>query len=226
VIATEGVQVHQAAIAGYYGDLRAMLRERRLDEAMAQLEQAPKLGIRPVDLIEGLVQPLIYRLLGLSPSMPTNFEYERRFVVQVTTLLERLAMTYPELHRYRNIDKPVVLLLSVPSDVSMLGVRVIELGLASRLVTSKVVVQGHGLAEVMEQLQRHAPAIAGFFALSEGQLDQIERLAAGLRANAVLPKFAFLVYEVVTRERCVDDRQCGLIRCRNAMDIVRLIESN
>jgi hypothetical protein len=222
----ESAPAYQTRVASYYGELRALVRDGRIGEAIEQLDQAPSLGIRPSDLMVGLVQPFIAWLAGFWASAQFHPEYERQVVDPLTLLLERLATRYPELGRYRNVEKPAVLFLSTGGSTPAIGLQIVEFGLATRAVSSKVIVQGMGLEAVRQQLLQHQPLTVAFTVSTDEQLMQTEELVVGLRVTPALAKLKFLVGGLVVRQGRVIESKVGLVHCRSALDILRHIDLN
>jgi hypothetical protein len=225
VIANESANERHSLIATYYGELRALVREGRIGDAIEKLDFAPSLGIHPADLMVGLLQPFIAWLAGFWVTAKFHPDYEHQVVEPLTLLLDRLASQYPELARYRGVERPTVLILSKTDVSELIGLKIIELGLAARAVSSKVVVEECDFETLRQQLLRYRPLVLGFTATTEEQLLHIEARVAELRRCSELSNLTILVGGLAVRLGVVSDPKLGMIHCRSVMDILRHVGS-
>ena len=225
VILDECTLCQQRLIAGFYSDLRSLVRERRTSEAIELLGQAPRLKIRCSDLVAGLIQPLLHWLGDLLVCSQVRPEQAEQYIAPISLLLDQLDSRYPDLRHFCGVTNPVVLLHCEPGPIHRVGLRVVELGLAARGVSNTVVTPGFGYRETVELLLRYEPLAVGFTVHSDEQLVQLEQLVADLRDKPVFSKTKFLVGGTTIRLGRTLDAKFGLIHCREAMDILRHLDA-
>ncbi|MGC4069581.1 MAG: hypothetical protein QM784_33980 [Polyangiaceae bacterium] len=210
----------QREVAAYYGELRTLVREGRIDDATLLLDQAPGLGIVPSDLVAGLVQPLVHWLSGFlsETSLPAIL---RDYTGKMAVFLEQLALRYPELERFRNVDSPRVLLVAAAGEFGWVGDLMAELTLAAHAVSSRVVSFDGDVWAILTQIRQCQPQCLGFGVSSEDQLLAIEGLVERLREEPSLLPMMMLVGGLPIRMGLTLDSKLGVHHCRSAMDIVR-----
>lgn len=223
VIASECMNQRQTAVATYYGDLRCLVRDGRIDDALKRLEEAPNLGILPADLIVGLLQPFVAWIASFCVTAKLNSDYERRIVQPLSLLLNRLAEHYPELERFRNVDYPMVLFLSSQEFRAEIGLQIVELGLAARAVSSKIVIEAAVPEELCLQLLRYQPRVIGFTAMTEEQIKRVEGRVRSLRKMPEFANLTILLGGIAARYGLETDPELKIVQCRSVMDILRHI---
>jgi hypothetical protein len=225
VIASECMSQRQTAVANYYGDLRCLVRDGRIDDALKRLEEAPNLGILPADLIVGLLQPFVAWIASFWVTAKLNSDYERRIVQPLSLLLNRLAEHYPELERFRNVEYPMVLFLSSQEFSAEIGLQIVELGLAARAVSSKIIVEAAVPEELCLQLLKYQPRVIGFTAMTEEQIKRVEGRVKSLRKMPEFANLTILLGGIATRYGFETDPELRIVQCRSIMDILRHIGS-
>jgi hypothetical protein len=210
----------QRVVAAYYGELRTLVRDGRIGDATRLLDQAPALGILPSDLVAGLIQPLIHWLSGFL-SEATSPSMVRDYSQKIAVFLEQLALRYPELDRFRNVDCPRVLLVAAPGDLGWVGDLMAELTLAAYAVSSRVVPFDGDVWAILSQIRQHQPQCLGFGISSEHQVLALESVVERLREEPSLSPIMMLVGGLPIRMGFTIDPKLGVYHCRSAMDIVR-----
>jgi hypothetical protein len=210
----------QRVVAAYYGELRTLVRDGRIADATRLLDQAPGLGIVPSDLVAGLVQPLVHWLSGFlseasSPGML------REYTGKIAVFLEQLALRYPDLARFRNVEGPRVLLVAASGEFGWVGDLMVELTLAAHAISSKVIPFDVDAWAILTQIRQYQPQCLGFGVSSEGQLLALEGLVERLREEPSLSPMMMLVGGLPIRMGLTLDARLGVHHCRSAMDIVR-----
>jgi len=105
------------------------------------LERAETLGVRPIDFMVGLLQPLLYEVGRLWSSNELEPATEARFTTYVEAVLELLEVD--QLHRRVARRGPPLILVSAPGNahtvgIRMLGLRLREEGRDVRVVTQPI----------------------------------------------------------------------------------------
>jgi methanogenic corrinoid protein MtbC1 len=163
-------------IVAFYARLRAQAEASAAIPARALLDEAKSLGIAPIDLLWGMLQPLLYEIGDLWSQGRVTIATEHRFSMNVETVLDAIAETLPAPAPARRgaVD---FLLVNAEGDHHVIGVRMVDLFLRMRGRSTFLVVPGLPSREVL--------ALAG----------ELEPKTIGV--SIALPEHAVRVREIV-----------------------------
>lgn len=168
-------------VANFFTALRAEARRGFATPAAAVLDQAAKLGIRPLELLVGMLQPALAEIGKLWTRGEVTVAAEHRFsamVQAVTTLFLERAREGNPLHTL----PPEFLLVNADGNHHALGVRVVEAFLVSHGRAVVALIPGLPATEVMGEVRALRPQILGVSVAAPEELGAVEELAAALAA--------------------------------------------
>lgn len=167
-------------IAEFFGELRTAGRRGLATASDGVLARASALGVRPLDLLIGLLQPAL-REIGAAweaGTLPVAHEHRfSRMVEEITAvvLVEARRATPPP-------ESPEFLLVGADGNFHTLGPRVVELFLLAHGRSVTALVPGLPAAEVLRLVERLAPRTLGVSVSEASQLGALREVADGVRA--------------------------------------------
>jgi methanogenic corrinoid protein MtbC1 len=164
--------LREVALSGSTGNVADILRESR------------QLGIRPLDLMMGILQPLLAEIGDLWAENRITWAVEHRFSVLVGALLtdvrkEGLEATGPQ--------PTELVLVNARHNDHTLGLQMAELYFATHGIPTITVVPGLPTAEILELLCLHRPLAVGFSLGLQGHVAQVQEVAAEVRSLPFVP---------------------------------------
>lgn len=157
-----------------------------------------RLGIRPLDLLFGAIQPALYDLGRRWARGVASVAEQHRFTAACDAVLATVWDLYGTKHAFRRAERPTVLLANVAGNGHSLAVRLLELLLSAEEVPNHVVPRGLATAEVVALVTRHEPLILGLSVASAAELGtvaevahEIARLGPERRPRLVVGGFPF-----------------------------------
>ncbi|HQU34254.1 MAG: hypothetical protein B7Z68_10900 [Acidobacteria bacterium 21-70-11] len=165
-------------------DFHARLREKARDGFATAprdvFDQAVALGIQPLDLLIGLVQPALYEIGDLWTRGEVTVANEHRFSAMVDSLTALVLERMPRGRGLRRSAEPDVLLANADGNYHTLGVRMVELLLVAHGLTTVAVVPGVPAGETLELARSLRPRTFGVSVSLGRQMKAVREIGAGL----------------------------------------------
>lgn len=165
-------------VGEFFSRLRAEARKGYSTTSTATLEEADALGVRPLELLVGFLQPGLDEIGRAWERGEVTVATEHRF----SEMVEALATTV--LHRAREQEKPNAhpefLLVNADGNFHTVGLRVVEAFLLSRGRSVQALIPGLPTREVLALVRSLRPRTLGLSLSLPGQLDQVRELATAL----------------------------------------------
>jgi methanogenic corrinoid protein MtbC1 len=186
------------------------------------LAESRRLGIRPVDLMVGLLHPLLAKIGDLWSAGELSVASEHRITTMVQDLLTGLRE--PGKPRGRQVD-PRVVLINAENNYHTLGLTMAEVFFASHGIPALTVVPGLPTEEILALVARTRPEVLGFSVALSTQMAQIREVAGRLRPLPGRPKH-FLIGGPAVRMGLNPDLSFGIRVCRNLAEVVGLLNGS
>jgi methanogenic corrinoid protein MtbC1 len=171
--------------------LQAAGRGGQIPSASAVLDEGIALGLRPIDLLMGLVQPALYELGERWAAGETTVANEHAFTAMASALLALVMFKYPEAQTYRQSPTPRILLVAADGNYHTLGVQLVELILMLEHIPTFTVYPGIAADEVVELWRKTRAPVIGFSVGLPTQLssvrDAVEAIAR--ESSGIPPRF-------------------------------------
>jgi methanogenic corrinoid protein MtbC1 len=175
-------------LVDYYGRLNLAGQGGQLPSAAAVLDEGIALGLRPVDLLMGLVQPALYQVGESWSSGKITVASEHAFTAMASALLALVTYKYPDAHAYRQSCQPRVLLIAAEGNYHTLGLQLVELMLVLERIPTFTVYPGIPAAEAVQLWRAMRPPVVGFSLAEAGQLGQVREAADAILSDASPPR--------------------------------------
>lgn len=176
-------------LAAFYDKLRVAGRDSKIPPASAVLDEGIALGLRPIDLLMGLVQPALYQVGEGWAAGQVTVAGEHAFTAMVSALLTLVMYKYPEALAHRQSQRPRVLLVAAEGNYHTLGVQLVELILILEGIPTFTVHPGIGAAEVVQLWRTTRAPLVGFSIAQPEQLKGVQDAVAAIAADAAPPRF-------------------------------------
>jgi methanogenic corrinoid protein MtbC1 len=148
-------------------------------EANVLLEKAFGLGIRPLDLLMGMIQPLLYEIGNRYARGEITVTQEHLFSQFVDELIWRIRFRMQG-GKVADPEKPEVLLVCANGNYHSLGIRFIELALIQEGISTSCLYPSLPAAEVVRLVESIRPKIIGVSIGDKNQLETVLTLASQL----------------------------------------------
>lgn len=145
-------------------------------EASHLLEESQRLGIRPMDLMMGLLQPLLREIGRLWARGEITVATEHRFTALATDLVAHFRAALPAPAQ----GQPELALFTAEGNYHTLGLQMAEAHCAAIGLPALIVVPGLPTGEVLDLLRRHRPQVVGFSVAMPEQMAQVRAVAEAL----------------------------------------------
>jgi methanogenic corrinoid protein MtbC1 len=208
-----------AGVIGFYkrlGELALSGEPADIDSILAESRQ---LGIRPVDLMVGILQPLLARVGDLWSAGELSVAGEHCATTMVHELL--IGLREPRKPRVRE-PRPRVVLVNAEGNYHTLGLMMAEVYFASHDVTALTVAPGLPTEEVLALIARTKPEVFGFSVALSTQMAQVREVATLLRTRPERPKH-FVVGGPAMRIGLNPDLAFGIRVCKNLAEVLGLL---
>lgn len=175
-----------------------------LPDPQGWIAEGRDLGLRPVDLLLGVVQPTLCAL-GVETAAG---RVSRGLEHKLSSLAKQLLDTFEGDDEIALEGAPGFLLVTVPGDMHELGARILALALSERGVSVDTLVQPHP-EQVAETLERQRYAGVGWSLAMSEQFPAVEE---GMRlARQLQPGLLTALGGWVTKDQSVDTRPFDFI---------------
>jgi methanogenic corrinoid protein MtbC1 len=205
-------------------DLFRRLAEPRIDDTPAKtVSAALGLAVAPIDLLLGIVQPVLYDVGARWERGELTIEEEHEITRRCLAVYEALVARHGHLDALRSAARPDVLLACAPGNVHSLGLRVIELFLIFEGFSVHTVLEARSASELIELASTLRPRMIGLSAALEGQLEGASEVIAGLAAEPATKGIAVCVGGRAIHEPG-RELPADLVPCRDFRDFPSLLE--
>lgn len=161
VVEDDGALARLQPIVDFYDRLRKEARLGFQTPPNRLLEEGNRLGVRPIELLLGLLQPALCEMADLWRCGQVPSDRGIRFSGLVAYFIEELAEHYPNPSSGRAGRPFEVLVLAAPGNRHALGPRLVELVLRSQGVSALSVAPGIPVSEARALVQALNPAVLG-----------------------------------------------------------------
>lgn len=168
----------------FHDALREAGETEDLERAMALIEKARNLGVRPSDLLVGLIAPILYEVGSMWAERKIGVAEEHRFtrfyeaVVKRVTEESRSVVPFRPRGTAREEESALEVMLIQPrSNKHVLGLKLLEHWLWDHGVSAMVVSLTHPVS-LEDLLRRLRPRWVGLSVSLSGQMDEVAELIA------------------------------------------------
>jgi methanogenic corrinoid protein MtbC1 len=163
------------AIILFYEKIEQFSLSGNFQSAQQLFNEATKLGFRPLDLAIGVIQPLLYKVGACWARGEISIAEEHHFTSYCESLLALIRQNLLPSEEFTQTTQPEVLLINVGDNYHTIGIRLVELWLATHSIPSYTIYPGLPPSEVMNMIQFMKPRILG---ISVATIDQIQKAKA------------------------------------------------
>lgn len=186
------------------------------------LEESNRHHLLPMDLLLGILQPLLVEIGNLWAAGQVTVTTEHRFSALVGELLAHVRR---ELKQDPRPESPKLLLLTAEGNYHVLGLKMAEPFFVANGVPTITVVPGLPIEEVMDLLERHQPWAVGFSVALESQMDQVLQVAKRVKQLSGPPRH-ILVGGPAVRMGLELDPSLGIRVCRQLSEVLSLLQNH
>lgn len=133
--------------------------DRSGEDVDGVLQAGRDIGMRPIDLVIGVLQPSLYKVGALWASGDITVEDEHRFTRFALSLVEKITAQMPA--ALVRAKRPLVLLARPEDNEHTLGLQFVALHLATRNISSRVLLEGITAGALLPTLREAQPMILG-----------------------------------------------------------------
>ncbi len=176
-------------------EIQKKLLQAGLDQnhpiAIETIDQAQKAGIQSVDLLMGVIAPILWKTGDLWESGEITHQDEHRFTTFYNVIIEQIEIYDSNRPGINQSEKLDILLMNAPKNIHQVGIRILNLWLRSKEVQTGVLSQNLKVEEVATEIRKLKPKYFGIsVALAEHLPDvqnYIEQLKKILKEDS--PQF-------------------------------------
>ena len=154
------------------------------------LDEGRNIGMRPIDLVIGVLQPSLYKVGELWASGDITVEDEHRFTRFALRMVEKITAQMPD--ALVRAKRPLVLLARPESNEHTLGLHCVALHRATRNLSSRVLPAGVTAGELLSAVREAQPTILGLSVSMVDQFAAVREVYDALRSddpdNGRIPK--------------------------------------
>lgn len=205
-------------VADFLQALRAEARLGFSTPGAVVLDRATKLGIRPLELLVGLLQPALDEIGKLWEREELTVAHEHRFSAMVETVVTLVLQRAREASAVSS--QPEFLLVNADGNHHTLGLRVVEAFLLSHGRTVLALVPGLPAAEVIAQVRALQPKTLGVSVAVPRELEVVKEIATALAALPSERRPRFVAGGSAIRAGAQLDPSLGVIVCAELRDLL------
>lgn len=168
-------------LSDFFRKLRAEVRKGINSDPADWIKKAFELGIKPQDLLLGVVQPVLYEVGELWAKGEITVAAEHRFSAFTEAMVNAIFLHYPDIARHRQSEEPDILLANADGNYHTLGLKFLELGLLAAGLKTFTVLPGLPCREVLGLVNELHPGGVGLSISLPAQAGAAVELAAALR---------------------------------------------
>lgn len=176
----------------FWDQLREVTLAGNLPAARTTLQRGIALGVRPLDLAFGMMQPLLREVGVLWQRGEFDVAREHAASQMVRELINLEYELVPECGRLRNAPHPTVLLCAPEDNTHLIGLEFVELWLATHGISSMRPRHPAHAAEIADAVAAARPRWVGLSVALPGQLASVQAIVAAIEARGLAnaPRFA------------------------------------
>jgi len=216
-----GEAQRQAAddLGRFFQTLQKMARAGSRDDRRRILAESRRLGIRPMDLMMGMLQPLLREIGDLWAQGAVTVGCEHRFSDLVRELIDH----FRPYRRMQDGQTPALDLLLLPArdNTHNLGLQMAESFFASTGLAVLTLLRGIPTMDLIELLAVHRPRAVGFSVALPDQLAQVGRVAEAIQ-HLRFPPQHILLGGVAARTASAAALPPGVRICRDTHELREL----
>ncbi len=206
-------------LAGFFHSLQGIARSGSPDDRRRILAESRRLGIRPMDLMMGMLQPLLREIGDLWAAGAVTAGCEHRFSDLVGDLLNHFRPPGGSPAPEAPLD---LLLLPARDNTHTLGLRMAEAYLSSTGLSVLTLLRGLATRELIDLVDFHRPLGVGFAVALPNQLEQVARVAEALKHLRVPPRQIFIGGPAIRPDGALPVCRTPLTICRDVRDLREL----
>jgi methanogenic corrinoid protein MtbC1 len=208
-----------AGIISFFGSLREIALSGSDGNVSTLLDESRRLAIPPLDLMMGILQPLLAEIGDLWASNKISVSMEHRFSSLVGNLL---ADSRNGNSGYAQPQPPELVLINAEDNSHTLGLQMAEVYFSTQGIPSRVYVPGLPTNEILDLLCIHHPKAVGFSLGLPAHMKQVQEVVRGFKELPIqLPKV--LVGGPAVRLGLDPDPSLGLVVCNQLEDALLLL---
>ena len=206
-------------LKSFYRALQLSVRSGQVADVATILEDSRRLGIRPIDLMMGVLQPMLAEIGELWAQGKVTVAVEHRFnqMAQDLTTHFRNQIEPPSKR-----TPPALLMFSAPENQHNLGLQMADFFFAISGIPALVFFSPLPLEEVLDLIRLHTPAIVGFSVALAKQLQQVQDVASEVKTLPQPPRHIILGGPAVRLGLNLDPAH-GIKACRELSEIQELL---
>lgn len=160
-------------------------RSGEISEIPSLLEESQKLGTRPIDLIFGLINPMLVHIGNLWEKGEISVREEHRFSNFSSSLLDAIQMHPIE---SKAPEGTKILLVSADKNYHTFGTRVLHLWLTAEGYYSELITPGLPTQELVSYIQEFQPEFLGISLSLKSQVEYVHDYLSASRCAKYQPK--------------------------------------
>jgi len=147
-------------------------------DTLTVLDEGRALGIGTLDLLMGMLQPLLVRIGDLWAANKVTVGTEHRFSALVADLVTQVRTTRAKVAQ---APAPALILVTAEGNYHTLGLQMAEAYFATEGIPILAVAPGLPTREVLDLVEHHRPRALGFSVALPAQMQQVEEVAGLFR---------------------------------------------
>jgi len=212
---TEADQEALKPLKAFFHALQKGVHEDQVADVTAVLEDSRRLGIRPIDLMMGLLQPMLTEIGELWSRGEVTVALEHRFSAMARSLTAHFRS---QLQVEAPAATPALLLFSASDNLHNLGLEMAEFFFAISGIPALVTYSPLPADEVLDLIRQYAPVTVGFSVALPGQMKLVTDLVAAARKLPRPPRH-FVVGGPAVRGGLALDPAWGIQACRDLAEV-------
>lgn len=203
----------------FYERLRAAARSRELVQAAQVMDECISIGIRPIDLMMGIIQPLLYEIGELWSQERVTVVTEHQFSGFASSLLTMVYIRYPDLWPYRQSRQPRMVLTNAEGNYHVLGTQILELYLAGVHVPTLTILPGIPASEVLHLVRDLKPRFLGISVSIPTQMSSVREVATAVRELPADQRPRIIIGGASIRAGLELREELGILMCSNLAEL-------
>jgi len=183
------------------------------------ITEARELNIKPLDLMIGMIQPILHEIGVLWAAGEISVAREHQFSDFADSLVAAMYLHYPELDTFRQSVSPRFLLVNADGNYHTLGLQLVALSLATRKIPHRVVLPGLPAGEIVSLIQEHKPRAVGISVALPTHMKGVRELLGALRQSDPDPTPSVYVGGMPVREGLSLPEEFGVTLCKSIFDL-------
>lgn len=178
--------VHSAKtvrLRDFFAAMRRSVRDGGIPEASEWIDRGVKAGLKPAEMLIGVVQPALYEIGERWSRGEVTVSYEHRFSAFADALAILIYEKYPALQANRQDARPDILLTCVDGNYHTLGIKFLEVMLLSKGYRTFTALPGLPARETAALAREMRCSAVGVSVSMLPQLKALRELSAELGAG-------------------------------------------